>query len=192
MEELKHFGAAAASSGGVEMFHLLGVTPEAPTLEAAFRGRAPRRTHRYGAREREAAWAALNGANAERAVDFIMLGCPHASAAQISRIAALLEGKRVASGTALWVFAPRALAAVAERGGEAAIIRRAGAHLLSDTCPAISRIMPKGTRVVATDSAKQAHYLPAITGVSCWFGDIEDCVHAAITGRFEGGLTPWA
>jgi predicted aconitase len=192
MEELKHFGAAAASSGGVEMFHIPGITPEAPDEAAAFRGQPPQRRLRYGRAEREAAWAALNGANTERAVDFIMLGCPHASAAQISRIAALLDGQRVAATTELWIFTPRALAAVAERGGEAAVIRRAGAHLLSDTCPAISRIMPKGARVVATDSAKQAHYLPAITGVSCWFGDIEDCVHAAISGRFEGGLPPWA
>jgi predicted aconitase len=52
--------------------------------------------------------------------------------------------------------------------------------------------MPKGTRVVATDSAKQAHYLPAITGAACWFGDLEDCVRAAVSGRFEGGLAPWA
>ena len=35
----KHFGAAAASSGGVELYHLVGVTPEAPTLEAAFGSR---------------------------------------------------------------------------------------------------------------------------------------------------------
>ena len=192
MEELKHFGAAAASSGGVEMYHIPGVTPEAPDLDAAFLGRAPRRRHRYGAAERRAAWAALNGANTERAVDLIMLGCPHASAAQVSRIGALLEGRRVAAGTALWIFTPRALAAVAERGGEAATIRRAGGQLLSDTCPAISRIMPKGTRVVATDSAKQAHYLPAITGVTCWFGDLDDCVRAAVTGRFEGGLPAWS
>jgi predicted aconitase len=192
MEELKHFGAAAASSGGVEMFHIPGVTPEAPDLDTALRGRAPLRRHRYGAAERASAWAALNGANTERAVDLVMLGCPHASAAQVSRIAALLEGQRVAPGCALWVFTPRALAAVAERGGEAAAIRRAGGELFSDSCPAISRIMPKGTRVVATDSAKQAHYLPAITGAACWFGDLEDCVRAAVSGRFEGGLAPWA
>jgi len=189
MEELKHFGAAAASSGGVEMYHIPGVTPEAPSLDAALGGRAPRATHRYGAAERRSAWEALNAANDETAVDFVMLGCPHASAAQVARVAARLDGCRVK--VPLWVFTPRALAEVAERGGQAETIRRAGAELLSDTCPAISRAMPKGVRVVATDSAKQAHYLPAITGVACWFGDIEHCVEAAITGRFRGSLAPW-
>jgi hypothetical protein len=39
----------------------------------------------------------------------------------------------------------------------------AGGHLPADTCPAISGVRPKGTKVVATDSAKQAHDLPAMT-----------------------------
>ena len=34
--KLKHFGAAAASSGGVEMYHIPGITPEARTVEEAF------------------------------------------------------------------------------------------------------------------------------------------------------------
>ena len=37
----KHFGAAAASSGGVEMYHIVGVTPEAETLEMAFGAARP-------------------------------------------------------------------------------------------------------------------------------------------------------
>ena len=37
----KHFGAAAASSGGVEMYHMVGVTPEAASLELALGGRRP-------------------------------------------------------------------------------------------------------------------------------------------------------
>ena len=41
-----------------------------------------------------------------------------------------------------------------------------------------------GTRVVALDSAKQAHYLPAILGVQAWFGTTEQCIEAACTGRW--------
>jgi hypothetical protein len=57
--------------------------------------------------------------------------------------------------------------------GYTAIIEKAGAHLMSDTCSALGRVMPKGTRVAAADSAKQSHYLPAIMGIECWFGT--DC-----------------
>jgi len=52
----------------------------------------------------------------------------------------------------------------------------------------MSRAVPDGTRVFATDSAKQAHYLPAICGVEAWFGTTEDCVDAAVTGRWHGEL----
>jgi hypothetical protein len=68
------------------------------------------------------------------------------------------------------------------------MIRDAGAHLMSDTCPAIGRVMPKGTLVVATDSAKQAHYLPAIMKCQTWFGSVEDCVSAALTGKWRGSI----
>ena len=40
-DQLKALGVAAASSGAVALFHIVGVTPEAPTLEAAFQGRQP-------------------------------------------------------------------------------------------------------------------------------------------------------
>jgi predicted aconitase len=42
LPRLKHFGAAAASSGGVELFHIAGITPDALTLEQALGGRAPK------------------------------------------------------------------------------------------------------------------------------------------------------
>ena len=45
---------------------------------------------------------------------------------------------------------------------------------------------PTGTRVFATDSAKQAHYLPAILGIQAWFGTTAECVDAAVTGRWRG------
>ena len=48
----KHFGAAAASSGGVELYHMVGITPEAPSREVAFGGDKPVETINYGPAER--------------------------------------------------------------------------------------------------------------------------------------------
>jgi predicted aconitase len=185
---LKHFGAAASSSGGIEMYHVVGVTPEAPTLEAALGGRSPHRVFDYGRDERRSAYENLNSSARDPAVDFIMLGCPHVSTEQLLQVAALLDGKRVHDNTSLWVHTPRDIRDSADARAAAEAIRRAGAMVMSDTCPAISRAMPEGTRVVATDSAKQAHYLPAITGVQTWFGSLDDCVQAATTGRWCGEL----
>ena len=183
---LKHFGAAAASSGGIEMYHIPGTTPEAPSEEAALGGRKARAAFKYGPAERRSAYEKLNSSAKDRAVDFVMLGCPHNSVEQVWLISRLLDGKRIAAGTQLWIHTPRMIREVADRNGYTDIIRKAGAQLLSDTCPAISRLVPKGTRVACTDSAKQAHYLPAITGVETWFGSVDDCVAAALTGRWSG------
>ncbi|MEU0467465.1 aconitase X catalytic domain-containing protein [Amycolatopsis sp. NPDC006131] len=185
--DLKHFGAAAASSGGVELYHLPGITPEAPTVEAAFDGPVPDAVV-YGPRERRAIYEKLNDQGRSTDVDFVLLGCPHASIDQIRAAARALDGKSLHSGTQLWIMAPRALKAVADRSGYTAVIEKAGGKLLADSCPAMSRVAPPGTKVFATDSAKQAHYLPAILGIEAWFGSLEDCVDAAVTGCWRGGL----
>ncbi|WP_105383903.1 aconitase X [Neorhizobium alkalisoli] len=183
--KLKHFGAAAASSGGVEMYHIPGITPEANSIEEAFGGRKVEGIFRYGVAERRETYEKLQSAT-EKKVDFIMLGCPHNSIDQMSLVAHLLEGKRIHPDVALWVHTPRAIKQVAERNGYIDVIKEAGGVVMSDTCPAISRRLPSGTRVIATDSAKQAHYLPAITGVQGWFGSVRDCVNAALTGTWSG------
>jgi predicted aconitase len=185
--KLKHFGAAAASSGGVEMYHVPGITPEARDVEEAFGGRKVVEKLRYGPAERKLAYDNLNCAS-DRNVDFVMLGCPHNAIEQVWLIASLLEGKKLSPNCQLWVHTPRALREVAQRNGYVKMITDAGGVVMSDTCPAISRYAPKGTKVIATDSAKQAHYLPAILNLPVWFGTVTECVDAALTGRWHGGL----
>ncbi|MFF0793183.1 aconitase X [Streptomyces spiralis] len=192
LADLKHFGAAAASSGGVEMYHIPGRTPDAPTLEAAFGGAAPPEPLHYGEAERRTIYDSLNSIGNSEDVDFVLIGCPHASLEQIGRVARALEGRTLSAGTELWVMTPRALRAVSDRNGWTATIERAGGRVLTDSCPAMSRVAPAGTKVFATDSAKQAHYLPAILGIEAWFGTTEECIDAAVTGRWRGSLAPAA
>ena len=186
LERLKHFGAAAASSGGVEMYHLVGTTPEAPDLQTAFGGRTPRAFWRYGERERRETWERINGTASEQAVDFVMLGCPHYTIEQIGAVANRIRGRRVHADCALWIFTAMAVKSLADRSGYTRIIEEAGGRLMTDSCSAMSRAVPPGTRVVALDSAKQAHYLPAILGVQAWFGTTAECVDAACSGRWAG------
>ncbi|MCL2583203.1 MAG: aconitase X catalytic domain-containing protein [Streptosporangiales bacterium] len=187
--KLKHFGAAAATSGGVEMYHIPGVTAEAQTLEQALGDGEKPLSVRYGKDEKAAAYARLNVTADDSDVDLVMIGCPHASLDQIRDVCDLLGDRKVAPGTALWVFTPRAIRLMAESSGYGDRLRAAGGVLMSDTCPAIGRFVPDGTRVIVTDSAKQAHYLPAIMKVQGWFGDTAECVDAAVTGRWRGALS---
>jgi len=186
LPRLKHFGAAASSSGGIELFHLVGVTPEAPTWEAAFGGAAPHELRAYGAGERAATLERINATGRDTQVDYVMLGCPHYTIEQIWEAAQLLEGRRVHANCALWIWTPRAIKDLADRNGYTAVIESAGGRILTDSCSAMSRAVPSGTKVVACDSAKQAHYLPAILGLQAWFGTTAQCVEAACTGRWHG------
>jgi predicted aconitase len=182
----KHFGAAAASSGGVEMYHMVGVTPEAVSLEAALGGRKPVATIAYGTEERRRVYEMLNATARDPNVDYVMLGCPHASIDQFREAARLLSDKRIK--TQLWMFTSRAVKAEADLSGFTKTIEDSGAIVMTDTCSAIARAVPKGTKVVALDSAKQAHYLPAMVSVEAWFGTTEDCINAALSGRWRGEL----
>src|SRR5580692_1282888 len=69
LAKLKHFGAAAASSGGIEMYHIPGVTPEAPSIESAFGTREPAETLRYSSKERRIVYENLNASAKDRNVD---------------------------------------------------------------------------------------------------------------------------
>jgi predicted aconitase len=182
----KHFGAAVASSGGVEMYHIVGVTPEAASLEIALGGRKPAVAIQYGAQERRRVYETLNANGRDTNVDYVMLGCPHASIEQFREVARLLDGKKIK--THLWMFTSRAVKTVADMSGFTKKIEDAGGLVMTDTCSAIARAVPKGTKVVALDSAKQTHYLPAMVNVEAWFGTTEDCINAALTGRWTGEL----
>jgi predicted aconitase len=180
----KHFGAAAASSGGVELYHLVGVTPEAPTLEAAFGPNSPIEVFTYGAAERKRTYEAINASAKDTTVDYVMLGCPHAALEQVEEASRLLDGRRISANTALWIFTSRGVKEQAAARGLTDIIARAGGVVMTDTCSAFAQAIPPGTKVAALDSAKQAHYLPAIMNIQAWFGSTRDCINAAITGKW--------
>ena len=107
---------------------------------------------------------------------------------QIEEACRLLAGRRIHENCALWIFTSRAVRERADAAGLTATVRAAGGHLLTDTCSAIGQALPPGVRVAALDSAKQAHYLPAIMKIEAWFGTTADCIDAALTGRWRGGL----
>lgn len=184
----KHFGASASSSGGVEMYHLVGHTPEAATLADAFGPNTPIETVKYGAAERRATYERLNATASDPDVDYVMLGCPHAALEQIEEACRLLDGRRISANCRLWIFTSRAVREKADAAGHTRVLAEAGALLLTDTCSAFAQAVPPGTKVAALDSAKQAHYLPAILGIQAWFGSTADCIDAALRGRWRGRL----
>jgi predicted aconitase len=179
-EEAKQLCAALASSGGVTMCHIAGVTPEAPTLEAAFYGNVPKPVATFDDATLADTYALLS-AHTGTEIDSVILGCPHASLLEIAQIAALLRGKRVADGVRLWINAARGTKRSAEAIGYAATIEAAGGTLLCDTCPTNLRIP---ARRIVTPGFKQAHYARGMVGAEVIVADTGACIQAAIAGRW--------
>jgi predicted aconitase len=179
--------AAGISSGSIVMHHILGVTPEAPTLEAAGGNRKGVWNLRFGEGERREAYEKLNRSRKEE-VDIVALGCPHMSLEGLQKVAGMLEGKRVSPGTKLYITTNTMIRAMARIQGLEEVIKRAGGLILVDSCCLVLDAEPD--QVFATNSAKYGHYAPGATGLkNTWFGSTEECVQAALTGKWRGDLS---
>ena len=189
-DRLKAIAAAAASSGSVAMFHVVGSTPEAPTLEGA--------THGVVTPVEEVTLTDLRAARDELTSDdgsslaAISLGTPHASLDELERYAGLLGGRTVDSRIECLVSTGRDVLASAEERGIAGRLRDAGVELLVDTCSYIAPILRHADGPVMTDSAKWAYYAPGNIGVEVVFGSTEECIASAVAGHVirDDGL--WA
>jgi len=76
------------------MYHMAGITPEAPSLDAAFGSKKPAATIYYGPAERRRVYETLNANGRDLDVDYVMLGCPHASIKQIAESRGCLRARR--------------------------------------------------------------------------------------------------
>ncbi len=176
-DELKYLSGAIACAGSVSHYHVVGVTPEAPTEEAA---RGPNRigpsdTFLFGPKELKETEASVSKIGPSEC-DLVVLGCPHASISQIKRYAEIFGGRRVKSRVEAWVLTSSLIKRYAEELGFAGRLESAGVRLVSNTCPSP---MPreffdkKGYRGAATDSPKMVYYTSTTKGVPCYYGGLE-------------------
>jgi predicted aconitase len=186
-DALKALGAAAASSGAVAMFHAVGRTPEAPTLEAATGG-APVPEVAVTIERLRAARDELGPAKGER-LGAVCLGTPHASLAELAHLRDLLGGRL--PSIPLWVNAGRDVLAEAERRGIARELEAGGVRIVADTCTYLAPLIGDVDGPVMTDSGKWAWYAPANLGVEVAFGGLEECVASAIEGRLVRDPDLW-
>ncbi len=183
-DQLKALCAAVASSGSVGLLHIVGVTPEAPTMAEVFGQEAPQAEFRITMEDLQAGHAALTTAVGED-LDMVVLGSPHFSLAEFRQLAPLLDGKRVNPRVRFLITSSRAMAALAEKAGLLAGMREFGATLTVDTCILTTPMLPPEIRVIMTNSAKYAYYAPGLLDTQVVFGSMEDCVDSAVSGRVQ-------
>jgi predicted aconitase len=170
LENQKSFCASLATYGGVALFHMPGITPEAdqylPPADAINITKSDVRS----------AVASLNDA-AGLPIDFVSLGCPHLSIDEIARIAHLLEGRQVKAE--FWITTARPIKHIADRLGFTQIIEAAGARFAADTCCVVAPIQGRFS-VMATDSAKACYYAYAKNKLKTVFMPFDEVVRQAL------------
>ncbi|HEX2283200.1 MAG TPA: aconitase X catalytic domain-containing protein [Thermomicrobiales bacterium] len=189
-DQLKAMAAAAASSGEVAMFHIVGITPEAPTLSDALGNRPAQRTVAIAMSDLRQTREALT-TSAGSHVDVVAFGSPHCSLAECRRLAELMSCSRASPSVRVFVTTSRAVRDLLTRSGELAILEAFGARVTADTCIVVAPLVDPDARVLMTNSAKYAHYGPGLLGVDSVFGTTEECVASAIAGRVMRADGPW-
>jgi len=182
-DEMKHMGAAMASFGSVPLFHVVGVTPEAPTLEAVC---APDSlpAEVIGEADFEAFFARYGGKGEK--VDVVVFSAPQLSLLEMQSLAALLEGKKLHADTSLLAVTSPAVAADARRLGIAERIEASGALLLEGMCfyQSYAREMGEanGWKRLMTNSVKLANIIGGY-GYEPTLSNMENCVASAVAGE---------
>lgn len=182
-DRLKALGAAAASTGAIGLFHVVGRTPEAPDLATACGGHVPAHRIVLDAPMLAAARAGLSTGEAGpgATIDAVATGSPHMSAAELARLATLFAGRR--ARVPFYACTGRHALDALATGEVLGALRAAGVVVVADTCVVVTPVMPEGRGLVVTNSGKFAHYMKPNTGRDVAFGTLADCVESAVAGR---------
>jgi predicted aconitase len=189
-DQLKALGAAAASSGSIGMFHVVGVTPEAETLAAAFGGRAPERVINVTRDDLTAAVAELSPSVAEP-IGAVSVGTPHFSLEEFRTLRTLIAGRTFSPSIDFYVSTGRDTMQQVDSEGWLTELRQTGVQVVTDTCTYITPIIKHRTGVVMTNSAKWAWYAPGNTGLRPVFGSLRECVETAVNGELWRDESLW-
>ncbi|WP_426239602.1 aconitase X [Pararhizobium sp. DWP1-1-3] len=180
-DDLKALGAVAASSGAVALFHAIGLTPEAPTVEAAFQGRQPIETIRLTADDLRHTVRNLSTVPDGTPLVGVSLGTPHFSLEEFARLMPLMKGLRPLID--IYINTNRGvLSELTDRGWDTAL-KAQGVTLVIDTCTYVTAIMRDMSGAIMTNSGKMAYYAPSNIGVDIAFGSLAECMASARAGK---------
>jgi predicted aconitase len=178
------------------MFIIPQITPPFATVEQAFAGRPAVQDLDVRQADIDAVYDGFDHAAPGERVDFVHLGCPHASFEEMREYARLFAGRTAASGVELWITTSRAVRALADQEGITPALRSSGAKIITDTCPMSCHfarttspdpdieLPPPPMRVMVVDSAKQAKYVRDMIRCKTLLTSTAAAVETAVTGRF--------
>lgn len=180
IDDLKHFAAAAASFGSVAMFHVVGLTPEAPTLLEACGGKIP--PHRQSITR-----ADLNQAFPSFPVDLqpdlVVFSAPQLSLHEVAHIIQLMRNRCVSPGTRMIMTVNAQVESELLRNGLMTLLQNSGVEILTGTCfyvmaPTIVKLALNAHTLI-TPSTKLLNILRG-AGYEVALGSVEQCVETAV------------
>ena len=182
--KLKQFFASLATTSGAEMCHIVGVTPEAVTLKMAIGENNIIEEIDITEDDIRDSYRMLCDLGNED-LQMVTLGCPHYSIQEIRLAALYLEGKKVNKNVKLYIWTDIPTKAVADVNGYTNMIKEAGGHLLTSSCPlVIGKKCFDTVEGMAMDGAKQAHYMRSETEANIFYGDMYKCIDSAVLGKW--------
>jgi predicted aconitase len=176
-------------TGSVGLVHLVGITPEARTLEGAVGSDVQKISKMWVDQESIEKTYREISTSVEDKVDLVIFGCPQCTIQEVQEIAGLLQGRKVHPETALWICTSQWVKTLSKRMGLYDIVRGAGGRIVADTgaaCGPYLYLPKQGVRVVAINSARANYYAHNVTGMDTWFGSTQELIQTAVSGRWMG------
>lgn len=180
---LRELGAAAASSGAIDMFHAVGFTPEAPTLEQAFQQQPADSVLTPRSDKLQSVTRHLSRQRG-RLLSALCIGAPHASAEELRKVLALLNGRTIHPSINCYLTTNQAVIGELKAGGEFDLLQQAGCHFVTGRCSYYAPVLTGCSEHVLTNSAKWAWYAQRQLDCDVSFGELSWCVDCAC----EGGI----
>jgi predicted aconitase len=186
-DELKHLGAALASYGSMGMFHFVGVTPEAPSLQAALSNRQS--AERLAISDGDISNVYKSYGLGDGDARLVVFSGPQQSLLEMKRLAQLFEGKKVKAGSSCFVTTNGAVLAQSRTLGFAPTLEAAGVTILEGVCFYIlqnlspMRVANRWTNMVS-NSAKIVNIIGAHR-FNTILRRTADCVEIACSGKLR-------
>ena len=186
INRMRQFCSSICVTSAAEICHVVGLTPEAHTLDMALGGKKPKTEIEVSEKDIEESLSMVCDAGVGP-VDYISIGCPHLSLDEIREIAYYLEGKKLGPGVELLIWTAYPIKEMANMNGYTKTIEDSGAFLLTGSCPVLMREESHGhAKAMVMSGVKQAHTIKHQTKAPVYFGSVKQCMDAALSGRWEG------
>ena len=189
-DQMKAFGAAAASSGSIALFHFIGATPEALTIDSALQGAKGVPEIFVTMQDIIRTKDSLISDNLGQ-LSAVSIGTPHFSITEFDALRTLLDSRSIHPSIAFYVTTGRYVREQIQSLGWLSELELAGVQIVTDTCLYFAPLVNFRGDTVLTNSAKWAHYGPDHQGVKVAFGSLAQCVESAIVGKLVLDADLW-